>query len=304
MKENMKSFAFWGAFVVVLLFPLFVASAKAQESQMLVDDLATIGTTVVDKIRADRRTPITVSAPMSFEDMSGFYGGYSAYRHVGFTGSLYPAYASYDPARQLPAYIQQELFEEYQRAGNFRPLMPGSGRMQEQLSVLGEEGRIGREPGRIGPDSWSPTKYVVVSSVGILEEEVKGREIRPGEWTQIARDLVPDRFRYFDRSSIGSRVVDGLDRAAANSGRADSNRRITGILYVAVVDLETRSILKSSTGTASIAYRDFVATNLPGYSSATANYPGAVSFARELVMAALYNPSDRKATAERYKARN
>ncbi|OGZ53201.1 MAG: hypothetical protein A3B25_02690 [Candidatus Ryanbacteria bacterium RIFCSPLOWO2_01_FULL_48_26] len=284
--------------VVVLLaiqILIFVKYGRGQDSPLLVDDLSSIGQIV------DKRTPITIGAPMPFEEMAGYYGGFYGFRGMGgVTGYSYPAYASIQPARELPAYIQQELLEEYQRVGNFRPLMPGTGQMSGQLGVLGVEAGIGRD--RVDPQTWATTRYVVVASVGILEEEVKGREIRPGDWTQIARDVVPDRLRFYGRGNIAGRVVDGLDRAAANSGRADSKRRIVGVLYVAVVDLQTRSVLKSSTGTASISYTDFVATQLPGYGSSTVNYKGAAGFARQLVLAVLYNPSDRKAIAEKYQA--
>lgn len=274
---------------------IFVNYGRGQDSPLLVDDLAAISKVV------DTRTPVTIGAPMPFEEMAGYYGGFSGFRGIGgVTGYSYPAYASIQPAQQLPVYIQQELFEEYQRSEKFRPLMPGTGLMSGQLGVLRAEAGIGRN--QVDPQTWATSRYVVVSSVGILEEETKEREIRPGDWTQIARDVIPDRYRYFDRGNIAGRVVDGLDRAAGNSGRADSKRQIVGVLYVAVVDLQTRSVLKSSTGTAAVSYRDFVATQLPGYGSSTANYKGAAGFARQLVLAALYNPSDRKAIARKYQA--
>ena len=298
MKKIMKSsiprgFAVlvgWCVFVLVW-FVHSVLCAKAQDSPLLIDDLSSIGQVV------DKRTPITIGAPMSFEEMTGYYGGFSGFRGIGgVTGYSYPAYGSIQSAQQLPAYIQQELFEEYQGAGIFRPLVPGTGQMSGQLGVLRVEGGIGRDP--VDPQTWATTRYVVVSSVGILEEETKEREIRPGDWTQIASRVAFDRFG--DRWGIGGRVMDGVDQAANQSGRIDANRRIVGILYVAVVDIETRSVLKSSTGTAQISYKDLVATQLPGYGSSTVNYKGAAGFARQLVLAALYHPSDRNAIARKH----
>src|SRR3989338_8174882 len=86
--------------VVVLLaiqIFIFVKYGRGQDSPLLVDDLSSIGQIV------DKRTPITIGAPMPFEEMAGYYGGFYGFRGMGgVTGYSYPAYASIQPAPPPP----------------------------------------------------------------------------------------------------------------------------------------------------------------------------------------------------------
>lgn len=247
------------------------------------------------------KTAISIGKPMPFEEMRGYYNGYYNFYFpgAGFPGSVYPSYASIEPAKQLPAYIQQELFEEYLRSGEFNPLMPATGHMSQHLDVLAQEARVGRgvmrdvngKPTRvqIGPDTWSTSNFVVVSSVGILEEQVHGSQIRGDDLARIA-----DNFRMNSRAR---RIIwDTLGRTQ----RTSVDRMIVGILYVSIVDLETRSVLKSATGVAAMSYTEFAATDLPAIRMQNVRYAGAGKFARELVLSALYDETDRDKGVEKF----
>lgn len=246
-------------------------------------------------------TAITVGKPMQFEEARSYYSGYYGFYGMNLPGSIYPQYSSLQPARDLPGYIQQELFEEFQRSGKFNPLLPGTGQMGQQLPVLSEEARIGRgvmrtgpdgNPMRvkIGPETWSTTNYVVVSSVGILEEVVQGRQLNGQDIVRIT-DSIP---------GIGGRARRILWDTVGRSQTSGVDRMIVGIVYIAIVDLETRSVLKSSTGIAAMSYTEFASTDLPAIRMQTVRYAGAGKFARELVLSAMYDETDRDKSVEKF----
>lgn len=246
-------------------------------------------------------TSITVGKPLSFEESRSYNQGYYGFQGMNLPGSIYPQFSSLQPARDLPGYIQQELFEEFQRSGEFNPLLPGTGQMGQQLPVLSEEARIGKgvmrtgpdgNPMRvkIGPETWSTTNYVVVSSIGILEEVVQGRQINGQDIVRIT-DSIP---------GIGGRARRILWDTVGRSQTSGVDRMIVGIVYVAIVDLETRSVLKSCTGVAAMSYTEFAATDLPAIRMQTVRYAGAGKFARELVLSAMYDETDRDKSVEKF----
>jgi len=143
---------------------------------------------------------------------------------------------------------------------------------------------------KIGPETWSTTNYVVVSSVGILEEVVQGRQINGQDIVRIT-DSIP---------GIGGRARRILWDTVGRSQTSGVDRMIVGIVYVAIVDLETRSVLKSSTGIAAMSYTEFASTDLPAIRMQTVRYAGAGKFARELVLSAMYNETDRDKSVEKF----
>lgn len=254
-------------------------------SRMTTDDLERQMERIADL------TPVTVGKPAPFEESRGYYQGYYGFQGMNLPGSIYPQYSSLQPAKELPLYLQQELFEEFQRSGEFNPLIPGTGHMSQHLDVLVAEAKTGRgryvlEGGRrveIGQGTWTTTKYVVVSSVGILEETVQGFQIRGDDLARIT-DSIP---------GIGSRGRRVIWDTLGRSQRSAVDRQIVGVLYVAVVDLENRSVLKSSTGVAAMGYTEFASTDVPAIRMQSVRYAGAGKFARELVMSALHDEVDR-----------
>lgn len=273
------------------------AAPRTPRSGMLVDDLAD------HSARVNALTPVTIGRPMPFEEMRGSYSGFAGFGGFTLPGSQYPAYSSIQPAKELPSYIQQEMFEEVQRAGEFNPLLPATGHMSQHLDVLEVESRVGNgrdrrtgKPMQIGPEQWSTARYAYVASVGILDEEVVGRQIRGDDIARILDDL--GLFRG-NRGNWRSIVWDTV--GVSRSAKAD--RKIVGILYLAVVDLETRSVLKASTGIAAVSYTELSAMRTAGYERTRVQYPGAGKFARELVLSALYDSLDRDSAVEKFQRR-
>lgn len=244
---------------------------------------------------------ITVGNPMAFEQANGYYNGFGGFYGMNMPGSVYPVYSSLQSAKPLPGYVQQELFEEFQRSGEFNPLLPTTGQMGGQLDVLSAEAKVGKgvirtgtdgKPKRvqIGPDTWSSTNYVVVSSIGILDETVQGFQLK-GEDVARITDSIP---------GIGGNARRIIWDTLGRSQRSAVDRQIVGVLYVAVVDLETRSVLKSSTGVAAMSYTEFAATDLPAIRMQSVRYAGAGKLARELVLSALYDETDRDRSVEKF----
>lgn len=275
--------------------PNTTSTAPRTRSRMTADDLERQYARVKDL------TSITVGNPMAFEQANGYYNGFGGFYGMNLPGSIYPQYSSLQPAKSLPAYIQQELFEEFQRSGEFNPLLPATGQMGGQLDVLTVEAKVGKgvmrtgQDGkpirvRIGPDTWSSTNYAAVSSIGILDETVQGFQLR-GEDIARVTDSIP---------GIGGRGRRIIWDTVGRSQKSAVDRQIVGILYVAIVDLETRSVLKSSTGVAAMSYTEFASMDLPAIRMQSVRYAGAGKLARELVLSALYDETDRDRSVEKF----
>ena len=266
--------------------------AARNRSGMLVDDLAS------HSARVNDLTPITIGKPVSFEEMRGYYGGFSGFGGFSMPGSQYPVYSSIQPARELPMYVQQELFKQVEKSGQFNPLLPATGQMAGHLDVVAAEAKVGngrdRSTGRpmeIGPDNWSTARYIYVSSVGILDEQAQQRLLNGADLARLGDDFglnKSPRWRQILWDTIGV------------TRQAQTDRKIVGVLHLMIVDAETRSVVKSSTGVAAVSYTELSAMRTAGYERVGVNYPGAGKFARELVQAALFSPVDEDRATDQF----
>ena len=258
----------WAAFLVLILG--FCRMAKAG---MLDDDLS------YRRQNVSHKTPITVGAPMTIEEARSSYGNYYGWPYwTQLPGSIYPAYASTSPLRELPIYVQNEIFETYRRSNKWNPLIPGTGQMGNHLDVLEREAGIGRNSGRYDRRNWTTIRYIIISSVGIKEEIITNDSF---DGSGISRALDAWEWKDYRTKSV---IQDGL--RSVRTVRV--TRRISAIIYVAIADMETRSILKSAEGHYTMAVTELQAASSPMGSSAQLNYTGAHRLARGLVRSALY----------------
>jgi hypothetical protein len=164
-----------------------LAPKQPPRTGMMVDDLSKLAAI------AAARTPLKIDMPASIEETRGYFG-FGAGTHLP-KDQQYPVYSSIKPAHELPLYIQQELYNEYAAGSEFRPQMPSNVQQQnpprlptsvrplnqtqwKRFGVTDKQGNYRPEPAVVAPNPANPrpssstSRFTLVSSVGILEEDV------------------------------------------------------------------------------------------------------------------------------------
>jgi hypothetical protein len=242
------------------------------DSSLLVDDLALISGSNVSK------TPITVGEPITLNEFNSFLATFNhSWIHLS-PALVYPRHSTLAAIRELPQFVQQELFEAYRGSGNWNPLIPGTGGMSAHLKVLDTESTIGTNPKKIGPSTWTTTRYVIVSTVGILEDKHSGSQWRSDEIARLVEG---------SRSQELQRLGRVLRKTVGQMKHTTSNQLVTAILYVAIVDLKSRSVLKSGVGISSVTYDEINTTRVPGLHTVDVKHTGMGRLAHALVLDAL-----------------
>jgi len=85
------------------------------------------------------------------------------------------------------------------------------------------------------------------------------------------------------------KLVSSIGILEEDVGKKGQNREVVGILYLTIVD-QNQMVLKSVRGIAAIRYSDAEKMGILGTPGSVRRYIGAGKLARELVLAALYDP--------------
>lgn len=260
-------------------------ATPARPNDMLVDDLAMR----VQQVKS--LTVLTIALPAWLEGTRSDYGA----RNGSIPKSERPVLSTSSPAGDLPDYVQRELMEEYGRSGQFRPAYPAYS-VTSSITYTTQSApprstasaaswyRLTSVPYR-GTDG--RTHYRVVRSI----VAASSTPAQPRISAPPARPSIPVPPVYKLISSIGILEED--------VGKKGKNREVVGILYLTIVD-QNQLVLKSVRGIAAIRYSDAENMGILGTPGKVRRYIGAGKLARELVLAALYDPLPSEESVQKF----
>lgn len=240
--------------------------------------------------QTENYTPIAVLAPQPLDDLYSVFSdiGQNGVRSRQFGGINSFRFLRYGRGRDgenaLMNFIQSGLITQVNQTGQFKGIIPATGHSSAHLSTTHRENNTGKDAGRYGQHTWTTARIGLAPSVGILEIKNKVTEVEYGEIVRVLRDIPG-----LDRA-VPDRIARAVQSAADRTGKADSEITVVGILFLHRVDLTTREIQNTVVGVASVTYKDFSASRIPGRQSVTIDMPSAGALAHELVMAALHAP--------------
>jgi len=259
--------------ILLATVTLILASPLAgQPGGMLVDDLGQRSESAANK------TSVVVGEVVALDGYS--YGGYRFTGGFGIIpGGGIPAYASIQPVRDLPNYIEMEMKDYLVQSRNFGVSMARTGiDAQHQRAIRAESGN---SQNRI------QAQYMLTGKWGILEEQIRGRRFDGSGAINFLRAVGIDQ----------SRAQSILNQTLGQVEVQKTARTVIGILILEWVDLNTKQVVegKSTIGIAAISWEEFSGQRLPaGFSKVDVRHLGAGKLANSLVKNVFLHPTERE----------